>query len=347
MRRLKIIVSIIVIVMVIVFLFFIFGIGRRPVVGVLLPIDSSGSYADTRAGILTAIKELPRDVKFIDIDYTSSDVATVISDALRDGVRYFVGSNTSSDIESIKGIMNGSKAILIDSQLTNPGVINSVKNLYTVSSMDSIQADAIASYIKFKQYRSITILKGIENQVYVDYLSSQTQKDLELEGINSSLLKTSEINSIDSTPDCVVLVMSSNEAMAAMKEIRSKFGELPFIGSDWTLNQNLFDDLDVSKGMVTVGFTNINDTSLSFIDKIESLNVQIDSPSILAYNAVEVIYILAKNGITADDAKNYLDKNIFFGANSSFSFKDKYVNSPIYFYEVEPMNYQLVWKFGG
>ncbi len=325
----------------------IFFLNKKPVVGVLLPTDDVSSYADTRAGILLAMRSFDKGVNFVNIDYTSTDIATVLSKAINKGIAYFVGSNTSSDIEKAKDVLNTSNAILIDSQLTNPDILESVKNLYTLSPTDTIQAQAIASYIKYKNYGSVIILKGNENHIYVNYLSDEIGKLLTRYDINNESFNATEIESIKKKPDAIVLVMSSEEAINAMKKIELKFGRLPFVGTDWTLSQTLFADFNISEGMVAVGFTNIPDISQSFQINMQVLGIQPDSPSILAYNALLVTYILARDGITAERVAKYLDETPFFGANGEFSFTGHHVNLPIYFYQVEPLTYELVWTFGG
>lgn len=344
MKKFKIIVPVAsVAIFVLMLIFFVFN-GNRSTVGLLLPTDSISSYMDTRGGMLIAIKNLPDDVNFIDIDYNNDDVATVISNAINDGIRYFVGPLTSSQIEKSKDVLNKSGVIFVDSQITNPSVLESAKNLYTLSSTDKVQASAIADYIDLSNFRSALIVKSKENLLYTDYLSSKIKSDLKEHGISSAILNVSEIGSVLSKPNVVVLIMSSSDAVKVMEKFEDEFGNIPFIGSDWTLNEKLLDFPNVTVGMISTGFANTSIAPSNFKNALKNMGIEIDPTSILGYNAVTVAYLLAKKGIMDDEAQKYLDSKTFFGANGEIKFTGKYVSSPVYFYKVGIDNLDMIWS---
>lgn len=344
MRKFKIIIPVIGVVIVLIVLIFFVIDGNRNVVGVLLPTDSISSYMDTRGGMLIAIENLPDDVNFVNIDYTNNDVATAISHAVKSGIRYFVGSLTSSQIEKIKNVLNKSSAILIDSQITNPSILESVRNLYTLSSIDTIQASAIANYVNLSKYRSVLMVRSRENSVYTDYLSSRINFDLKKYGISSEIISTSEIGSVLSKPEAVVLIMPSSDAINTMRKFEGEFGTIPFIGSDWTFNQKLLDFPNVSAGMILTGFANTSIVSSNFENSIKAMGIEIDPTSVLGYNAVMIAYLLAKTRTMPDKVQKYLDSKTFFGANGEIKFKGKHVNSPVYFYKVGIGNFSVIWS---
>ncbi len=317
---------------------------KKPVVGIL--ISTTESYSGERAGVLLALKQLPNNVEFVNVNYADGNIRKALEHAIKMGVRYFVGLDTSSDVEKIEDLLSKSHSILIESQVTNPQVVNDSKYVYTISPTDDIQARAIAAYIRYKGYRTILIVKSASNAKYVNYLSNEIVKDLK--GIETKTLSISDISSINKAPNALVLIMSAQESVNVMQKIESKFGKIPFIGSDWSFRGDvLMRNIKISEGMITVGFVNLHAVSSAFENEMADINLQVTSPAILAHDAVIVTYDLAKNRIPSDRVYKYLGSHIFLGERGNFSFKAKSVNSPIYFYEVLPLNFKLVWTFGG
>ncbi|MGC8705132.1 MAG: hypothetical protein C0176_08630 [Mesoaciditoga sp.] len=337
------IISIVIIAIALVAMIFFFERNRKPVVGILFPIDSATAYSDRMAGALIAIKSLPDSVKFVDIDFKSSDLSTVISKSIKSGIRYFVTFLTSSQASELRNVLNGKDVILVDSQVTNPVVINEIKDFYTISPTDTIQASAIADYIHAKNYKNILIIKGDQNPIYENYLSSRIASDLHNYGINSVITDANQ--SLNATADCVVLVMSSNRVIEIMPQIRSRYGMIPVIGSDWTLDQTLLNS-NLSNGMIVTCFADLANLSKSFKELLYKIKMFPDSPMLLAYNAVIVTFLLAENGVRADDAEKFLDSHAFFGSNGEFTFSNKSVSSKIYFYRISGESLTLLgsWR---
>lgn len=317
---------------------------RKPIVGIL--ISTTESYPNERAGVLLALKKLPNDVEFVNINYADGNIKSAVERAIKRGVRYFVGLDTSSDVEKIEGLLSKSHSILVESQVTNPQVVNNCEYVYTISPTDDIQARAIAAYIKYKGFKTVTLVKSNLNAKYVDYLSNEIAKDLK--GIETKILSISNISSIKKAPNAVVLIMSAQESIDVMQEIESRFGRIPFIGSDWSFRGDvLMSNIKISEGMITVGFVNLHAVSSILKNEMAEINLQVTSPSILSHDAVIVAYDLAKNRISSNQVHKYLENHIFLGERGTFSFKGKSVDSPIYFYEVSPLSFKLVWTFGG
>ncbi len=323
-----------------------FIVDERPTVGVLLPNNVGTAYAGRRAGFLTAMESLPNDVNFVNIDYGASDIAQVLQRAFERGVHYYVGVNTSSEIMGVKNFFEKTNSVLIESQMTNPNVLMSAKYVYSLAPTDDFQAKAIADYIKYKGYRTISVIEGPDDPDYVDFLSSQVEKDLP--GYGVKIFEYSELGSIKKKTDAFVLVMSAEEAMPAMRKIEGEFGSVNFIGSDWTFSDlTLMNNLDVSQNMVVVGFVNSSNISSTFGNLLMNAGLQVTSPSVLSHDALLIAYSLAKNRISARNSEKYLDSNTFFGLKGKYIFKGKFVNSPIYFYRVTTMGFKLEWTFGG
>ncbi len=315
---------------------------NQPVVGILFPVDSAISYSDRMAGVLIAIKSLPDEVKFVDIDFNSSDLSAVVSKSIKSGIRYFVTFLTSSQASELKNVVNGKNAVLVDSQVTNPTVINEIKNFYTIAPTDTEQASAIANYIHMENYKNVLIIKGNRNPIYENYLSLQTAKDLRSYGINSVIADVNQ--NLDATADSIVLVMSSERVLDIMPRIRSKYGNVPIIGSDWTLDQTLLNST-ASDGMIVTCFADLSNLPQSFKELLYEIKMFPDPSMLLAYNATVVTFILAKNGVGADNAKKFLDSRIFMGSNGEFTFSNKSASSKIYFYRISGQNLTLLWSW--
>ena len=318
---------------------------KKPTVGIL--ISTTENYPDARAGVFLALKNLPNDVDFVNVDYADGDIRDALNRAVKSGIRYFAGLDTSSEVAEIEDLLSKSRSILVESQITNLQVVNDSKYVYTISPTDDIQAQAIAAYIEHKGYKTIAIVKSNSNAKYVDYLSSEIVKNLKDKDVETKILPISRLSSIQKAPNAFVLITSAEEAVNVMREMESKFGKIPFIGSDWSFRGNtLMRNIEVSDGMITVGFANLHTVSSTFENDMADMDLQVTSPSILAHDAVIVAYDLAKNKVSPDRVHKYLENHIFFGERGTFSFKGKSVNSPVYFYEVSPLNLKLVWTFG-
>ena len=325
------------------FLFFRLS-NKKPTIGILS--STSYTYPNERAGILIALKSLPKGVNFVNVDYSDDNIGSAFEGAVKRGIRYFVGLNTSSDAKKIEGLLSKTHSILIEDQVTDPQVVEASKNLYTMAQTDNLQAQAIAAYIDHEGYKTITIVKSNSNAAYVNYLSNKIERDLS--GVKTEIISISQLSSVQRAPDAFVLVMSAQEAVDSMKELESKFGRIPFVGSDWTFRgDTLMRNIKVSEGMVTIEFVNLNDVSSSFRSKMFDLDLQVTPTAILAHDAVMVAYALAKNRISPKRVYSFLQSHIFIGERGDFSFRGKCVNSPIYFYKVSPLNFKLVWTFGG
>lgn len=316
---------------------------RKPVVGILFPIDSSTAFSDRMVGVLVAVKSMPGDVNFVDIDYTSSDLSTVVSKAIKSGIRYFVTFLTSTQASQLKSILNNSNVIMIDSQVTNPFIIQNTKNFYTVSPTDTAQALAIANYIHDQNYKSVLIIKGSQNPIYEDYLSSQIQSDLAKMSISSTVISVND--ELRSTPDCVTLVMSSTEALKIIPNLRSKYGNVPLVGSDWILDQDLLNS-NLSNGIVVTSFANLSNLPQSLKAYLYKVEMFADPSMLLAYNATVVAFILAKDGIDPNEAQKFLNSHTFIGSDGEFTFTSKSVRSHVYFYRISNENLILVsaWR---
>ncbi|BBJ28304.1 ABC transporter substrate-binding protein [Athalassotoga saccharophila] len=340
--RKYLIISVIIIAIAVVAIVFFFEKNQKPVVGILFPVDSATSYSDRMAGVLIAIRSLPDEVKFVDIDFNSSDLSTVVSKSINSGIRYFVTFLTSSQASELRSVVNGKNVILVDSQVTNPFVINEIKNFYTISPTDTIQASAIANYIHAQNYKNVLIIKGDQNPIYENYLSSQIAKDLNNYGINS-VIKEFDQN-LDATADSVVLIMSSERVLNIMPRIRSKYGNVPVIGSDWTLDQTLLNSKK-SNGMIATCFADLSDLPQSFKESLYKIKMFPDPSMLLAYNATIVVFILAKNDVGSNDAQKFLDSRVFVGSNGEFTFSNKSASSKVYFYKISGENLTLLWSW--
>ena len=74
------------------FLFFRLS-NKKPTIGILS--STSYTYPDERAGILIALKSLPKGVNFVNVDYSDDNIESAFEGAVKRGIRYFVGLNTS------------------------------------------------------------------------------------------------------------------------------------------------------------------------------------------------------------------------------------------------------------
>ncbi len=318
---------------------------EKPIVGILLPTDRVASYSDTRIGFLSALKALPSDVEFVNIDYTSTNLKSVFKRATEKGIRYFVGDNYSSDVSKIGDTLIKTHSILIESMVTNPVVLDKMKYVYTLSPTDDIQAEAIASYIEKKGYKSIVIVKDISNPEYVNYLSEEMTKDLKNVKIETiSMLK---INEIKATPAAFVLIMSAKNAVKISEIIKSKFTKSAVIGSDWTFNSLLLKNFQAVNGMIVTGFVDTTYLHSKFSEKVKKVDLTLTPSVVLCYDSLKVAYRLAKNHISAENSQSYLETHTFIGSIGNFSFNGKHATTPIYFYKIVPFNFNLVWKFGG
>ncbi len=320
-------------------------LNKEPIVGILLPIDRVNSSLGSRIGFLIALKDLPNDVEFVNIDYTSTNLKKVLERATKKGIRYFVGDNYSSDVSKMGDLLIKTHSILIESMVTNPAVLDKAKYAYTLSPTDDIQAKAIASYLEKKGYKSIAIVKDTSNPEYVNYLSEEIAMDLK--NVKPEIVSISKINDIKATPAAFVLIMSAENAVKISKIIKSKFFGSALIGSDRTFNVLLLKNFQAVSGMIVTGFVDTTYLSSKFSEKVTKSDLSLTPRVILCYDALKVAYRLAKNHISAGNSQSYLNTHTFMGAVGNFTFNGKHAITPVYFYKITPFNFNLVWRFGG
>ncbi len=340
--KFKKLIAIVVMASVAIFLFFFF-FRESPEVGILLPTDNALGHTDARIGFLMAMKSLPDDVRFVDVNYTSNTLKTAIEKAARKGIRYFVADNYSSDLERIGNILESTHSILIESMVTNPNALESAKCAYTLSPTDDVQAAALAAYIRMKGFKSVVVIDDTTNLEYVNYLSLRVIADLK--GIKCARVTLNDLESIKKAPDLFLLITSTNDAIKAIGFLKDKFPQSAFLGSDWTF-QNLMFSNTLVNGFVTVGFVDPLYLKTKMSRPSGSL-LPITPNSVLAYDALKVAYMLAKKRVRWADVGDYLEEHTFFGLTSSFSFYGLHATMPVYFYEVTLNGLKLAWKFGG
>lgn len=322
-----------------------YELNRKPIVGILLPTDEIASYSDTRIGFLSALKDLPNDVEFVNIDYTSTNLKSTLEHATKKGIKYFVGDNYSSDISKIGDVLIKTHSILIESMVTNPVVLGKAKYAYTLSPTDDIQAEAIASYLEKKGYKSIVIVKDTSNSEYVDSLAEGITRDLKNTKIET--ISMPKINSVRFTPAAFVLIMSPENAAKISKIIKIKFSGSAIIGSDWTFTDSLLETSQAVNGMIVTGFVDTTYLHSKFGEEAAKVDLTLTPSVVLNYDSLKVAYRLAKNRISAEDSQSYLEAHTFIGAIRNFAFNGKHVTTPVYFYKITPFNFNLIWKFGG
>ena len=324
---------------------FSYVLNKKPIVGILLPTDEIASYSDTRIGFLSALKNLPNDVEFVNIDYTSTNLKSVFEHATEKGIRYFVGDNYSSDVSEIGDVLIKTHSILIESMVTNPIVLDKAKYAYTLSPTDDIQAEAIASYLEKKGYKSVVIVKDTSNSEYVDYLAEGITRNLK--SIKIEAISMPKINSVRFTPTAFVLIMSPENAVKVCKIIKSKFSGSAIIGSDWTFNDSLLKNFQAVNGMIVTGFVDTTYLHSKFSEEAAKVDLTLTPSVVLSYDSLKVAYRLAKNRISAENSQSYLEAHTFIGAIGNFAFNGKHATIPVYFYKIIPFNFNLIWKFGG
>ncbi len=318
---------------------------KKPIVGILLPIDRINSLSGARLGFLNALNALPDDVKFVNIDYTSTNLRSVLVRATKSGIRYFASDGYSSDVSKIGDVLVKTHSILIESMVTNPIVLDEAKYAYTLSPTDDVQAEAIASYLEKEGYKSIVIVKDTSNLEYVNYLSKEITRDLK--NVKVETVSTLKMNSVETAPEAFVLIVSADNAAKISKIIKSRFSKSAIIGSDWSFNNSLLKGLQTINGMIFTGFVNTTYLHSNFDKEAEKVGLTLTPRTILCYDALKVAYALAKNHISAGKSQSYLETHTFIGETKNFTFKGKHTNAPVYFYKINPFNLDLVWKFGG
>ncbi len=315
-------------------------------VGILLPTDDISAHFDARVGFLTALQNLPKDVNFVDVDYTSDTLEKSIGDATKKGIRYFVADGYSSDLAKIDDILERTHSILIEAMVTNPKMLKKVKYAFTMAPTDDIQANAIAAYITNMGYKNIVIVKDNTNLDYVNYLADEIIENLKNTTKEKSVF-INEIKNVEHFPDAFVLITSPDNAVKVIEELKEKFPTSAFIGSDWTFHTSLLDYLSVAKGFVTVGFVDPLYLSSSLNEKISNKYLVLTPVGVLSYDALKVAYILAKGRISYKDAEKYLNSHSFFGMGETFTFNGVHATTPVYFYKITSSGFKLTWKFGG
>ncbi len=326
-----------------IFFLFFWLFGERATVGILLPKDDVFAHVDARIGFLAAMKTLPSDVRFVDVDYTSTTLKNAIEKAAHQGIKYFVADNYSSDLANLDDVLKSTHSILIEDMVTNPNVLKNIGCAFTLSPTDDVQASAIASYIKTNGYTSIVLVKDITDSEYVDYLASQIRADLK--GVKCEEVYTNDLKEVKKAPALFVLITSPNDAVSSMKALKTEFPNSDFLGSDWTFSTSLFDEASTVNGLVTVGFVDpiYLKTKASYI---AGLNLPMTPGAILSYNALKVAYILAKERVRCSDAERYLENHSFFGITGTFTFDGVHATTPVYFYRITSAGLKLAWEFG-
>lgn len=318
---------------------------ERTTVGILLPTDDVDAHFDARVGFLTAMKNLPKDVHFVDVNYTSTTLVSAMKKAVEKGVEYFVSDGYSSDLEKIDGFLERTHSILIETTVTNPTMLKKAKFAFTLSPTDDVQAEAIATYLKQMGFKDVVIVKDTSNLVYVNYLAGEILKDLS--GIKSKSIFLNETEKIIQPPDVFVLIMSPEHAVETVEHLKEKFPNSAFLGSDWTFHSLLLEHIQVVKGMVTIAFVDPFYLQSTLNQEISHANLVLTPAAVLAYNALKVAYVLAKEKVNYKEVKQYLNSHSFFGMGNSFTFNGIHATTPIYFYTITTAGFKLAWEFGG
>jgi ABC-type branched-subunit amino acid transport system substrate-binding protein len=317
----------------------------KATVGILLPTDDVSAHFDARVGFLTAMKSLPKDVDFMDIDYTSTSLVQAMKNAVKRGIRYFVADGYSSDFLKIDGLLEKTHSILMETMVTNPIMLKKAKYAFTIAPTDDIQASAIAAYLENMKYKNVVIVKDDINTVYVNYLADTITEDLKSIKAKSIFIYNTE--EVVKAPDAFVLIMSPDNVINVISKLKVKFPKAAFIGSDWTFYSSLLEHLSVSNGMVTVGFVDPIYLQSKLNQKVSNKNLTFTPVGVLAYDALKTMYILAKERVSYADAEKYLNSHSFFGVGGVFTFNGIHATTPVYFYKITPSGFKLTWKFGG
>ncbi len=319
---------------------------KKASVGILLPTDDISAHLDARVGFLTALQNLPKDVNFVDVNYTSDTLERSVEDATKKGIRYFVADGYSSDLAKIDDILERTHSILIETMVTNPKLLKKAKYAFTMAPTDDIQASAIAAYIMNMGYKNIVIVKDNTNLDYVNYLADEIIENLKNTTKEKSVF-INEVKNVEHSPDAFVLIMSPDNAVKVIEELKKKFPTSAFIGSDWTFHISLLDHISVAKGFVTVGFVDPIYLESSLNEEISSKYLSLTPVGVLSFNALKVAYVLAKERINYKDAEKYLNSHTFFGMGETFTFNGVHATMPVYFYKITSSGFKQTWKFGG
>lgn len=341
-KKIEIAVSIVAI---FVFLFLFFNpykVKKR--VGILLPVDDVSANFNARVGFLAAMRDLPKDVDFVDVDYTSNTLESAIKRASRMGIRYFVSNGYSSDLPKIDDILEKTHSVLIEVMVTNPELLRKAKYAFTLVPTDDIQASAIVSYLQNMNYKNVVVVKDTSDAAYVDNLVDNMMEDSK--NVKWKSVYLNEIDDITKPPQAFVLVMSSVHAVKVVKNLKERFPKSAFIGSDWTFKSSLINQADVVNGMITVGFVDPIYINSSVNKKISSDDLFLTPQGVLSYDALKVAYILAKQNVNCEEVQKYLNSHSFFGMSGTFTFNGIHATTPVYFYKITPLGFKLAWEFG-